>query len=91
MSAEIERAVDAIADRVAERAAQLLDERLTGMVAETGDRWLSLDEAAKHCGVSPERLRKQRDVPRARWGGRVLFRRSELDAFLDRLTDPPRS
>lgn len=87
---EIDRVLDTLADRVAERAAQLLDARLGTIIAENGDRWLSLEEAAKHCGVSPERLRKQRDVPRARWGGRVLFRRSELDAFLNRLTDPPR-
>ena len=54
---------------------------------------LSIDETATYIGLSPKTLRNQLG-PRAikpfpvlpvRIGGRVLFRRSDLDEFIDRL------
>jgi excisionase family DNA binding protein len=65
--------------QVAARAAELLD-------AREADPWMDVDEAAAHlrCGrqriydlVSQERLVPGRD------GRRLLFRRSELDRYLE--------
>jgi hypothetical protein len=65
--------IDEIVDRVTSR-----------VKAEIADSspWLTRQSAADYLGVPVSRLEKDRSVPSHRWDGRVLYHRSELDAFL---------
>lgn len=75
--------LDTIADRVAARVLEQLDQQRTG----DADAWMTLKQCAAYVGMSEEALRKRRDLPRTRWGGRLLFRRSTVNAFLDSLAE----
>jgi len=73
--------VDQLADEVAVRARAILDEN------GGGDRWLTLKSAAEYLDCSPRRLYEfvRRDsIPHERDGRRILFLRSELDAWVRR-------
>jgi excisionase family DNA binding protein len=72
-------ALDALADRLAPR----LEAR---MRAESTKPWLNATEAARHLACSRDRLYDlvQRDkLTPHRDGRRLLFRRTDLDAYLD--------
>ncbi len=48
--------------------------------------WVGVQQAAEHLGCKPQRiydLVHQRAIPHRRDGSRLLFRLSELDAWLD--------
>lgn len=75
--------LDAIADRVSRRVLEHLAEPRTA----DADAWMTLKQCAAYVGMSEEALRKRRDLPRSRWGGRLLFRRSAVDAYLDGLRE----
>lgn len=69
-------------DQVAARVAELLEQRQA-----SPEPWVGVDEAAVHLACSRQRIydlvREGRLEPR-RDGRRLLFRRSDLDAFLER-------
>ena len=65
-------------------------ERLAELVAERLERkpepWIGVRDAAEHLGCRPQRIYNlvhARAIPHRKDGSRVLFRRSELDAWLD--------
>ncbi len=69
-------------EAVAERVADLLDER-----AARSDPWLSVDQAAEHIGAPKSRvyaLVSARRIAFCKDGSRVLFKASELDAWIRR-------
>ena len=71
-----------LVERIAERAAELLEERTTA-----AGEWLSLEEAAAYARCKPQRIYDLRScgrLPRTGDGSRVLVRRSDLDAYLAR-------
>jgi excisionase family DNA binding protein len=75
-----EEVVESIAERVAARV-------LATMASSSSSPWMTADEAAKYLRCSESRVRKLTslgDLPRHRDGGRVLYRRDELDAFVAR-------
>jgi excisionase family DNA binding protein len=53
------------------------------------DRYMSKTEAAKYLSVSPRTLEAKKDIPRFRLrsesgrGGKVLFRKTELDRWME--------
>lgn len=78
--------VDAIAQRAAERAAELVLEQ-QGRDAAGWPEWMSAPTAARYLDVSEERIRKlvqRRKIPFAQEapGYRVFFHRPDLDAHM---------
>lgn len=72
-------ALDTLAERVASRVAQ----RLNGGTGPAP--WMTAEEAADYLRCSISRLRKltmRKLVPAHRDGGRVLYRREDLNAFI---------
>ena len=72
-----------LVEAIAARAADLLAERLE----PTEDRWLSAEDAAQYLGCPKSRLYalascKPSRVPVERDGSRLVFKRSELDAWV---------
>lgn len=86
--AELDVLLDSVADRIADRVADRVIERLDGRRTAEPERWMTLAETASYLGLTEEALRKRRDLPRSRWGGRLLYRRSAVDAYLDSLAEP---
>jgi excisionase family DNA binding protein len=71
-------------EAVAERAAEMLAERLE--VGARPEPWLTVDQAAEHLACPKSRiyaLVSARRIPHRKDGSRLLFRASELDAWLD--------
>jgi excisionase family DNA binding protein len=68
-----------LVERIALRAAELVLERLGN---GAGSPWLTRKEAAAYLGLPLSRLEKDRTIPCHREGRRVLYHRTELDAFL---------
>lgn len=67
---------------VAQRAAQIVASGL----AATDDAWLDVDGAAQHLACNRRRiydLHSQRRIKAHKDGSRLLFRRSELDAYVE--------
>jgi excisionase family DNA binding protein len=59
-------------------------------IRAAGKRLLPIPEAAEYLGISPRTIRndlsrKTFPVRPVRYGGKVLFRREDLDAFIDGL------
>ena len=73
--------LDRLADEVAERVLA----RLAGREADAPSPWLSGAAAcAEYLGWPTERVYKRLPaMPHYREGGRLMFRRAELDAWLD--------
>ena len=72
---------DALVERIAERAAELVR---ASMEAEA-EGFIGVRDAAEHLGCRPHRiydLVHQRAIPFYKDGSRLLFRRSELTAWL---------
>jgi excisionase family DNA binding protein len=72
-----------LVERIAERAAELLAERLEPV--EHG--WMNVEEAANYIGCRPSRIYaltsfKPARIPFERDGSRLLFKRSALDAWV---------
>ncbi len=49
------------------------------------DRWFDVKAAAAYLSCPVERLYANHspDLPRVKWGGRVFFRKSDLDQFME--------
>ncbi len=74
-----EELVTAIAAKVVE----LIDQRAVN--AREPEPWISVDEAAAYIGKPKSRLYQlaaANEIPHGRDGRSILFRRSELDAYL---------
>jgi excisionase family DNA binding protein len=73
-----------IALEVADRVERIVEQRL-----EAGrEGWITADDAAKHLACSRHRIyalvhERWRDFPYSKDGSRLLFRRSELDTWLE--------
>jgi excisionase family DNA binding protein len=101
-SAKVEAPVSGIAvsipaavvdDLVAAVAERVLDTLTLPDHAAPWPEWMSVESAARYMDVSPERLRKlvaRREVPFHQEGRRcrVLFRRRDLDEWLNSLRQP---
>lgn len=73
---------DEVLEQIARRVADLLLDQ-----APEADPWLNVTEAAEHCRCSTQRiydLKSQGRLQAGQDGTRVLFRRSTLDAYLER-------
>ncbi len=69
-------------EAIAARAAELVEDR----VAEAPEPWLDVHEAAEYLRCKPQRiydLVSQGRLRHRKDGRRLLFRRSELDAYLE--------
>ncbi len=76
---------DVLLDAVAERVAGLVLDRLAAVVPAASSPWLDVAEAAGYLCCKPRRLHdlvSQGRVPHYREGGRLMFRRDELDEWL---------
>jgi excisionase family DNA binding protein len=82
-------------EAVAQRAADLLADRMSPPV----EPWIGVDEAAEHLACPVSRIyrlvslakgRQANPVPYCKDGQRLLFRRSELDAWAGRGGGPGR-
>ena len=86
-NARMEVALGAAAlEVIAERVADLLAAR---PIASEPEPWIGVEAAAAHLACSPKRiydLKAQGRIPYRKDGSRVLFRRSELDAYLEALS-----
>ncbi len=67
-------------DAIAARAAELIAER-----EPAGEPWIGVEQAAEHLGCTASRvysLTSARRIPHEKDGSRVVFKRSELDAWV---------
>lgn len=74
-----------VVERIAERAAEILAER-QGTSTESVAPWLSTAGAAEYMACSPARIHdlvQARALRPRRDGRRLVFKRSELDAYLE--------
>jgi excisionase family DNA binding protein len=74
-----------IDDHDLERLAELVAERLADRMEARRSPWLSAAEAADYLRCSLSRVRKLSmlgEVPAHHDGGRALYRRDELDAYI---------
>jgi excisionase family DNA binding protein len=72
-------------DRDIDRLADLLAERVAERIVAQRSPWLDAHEAADYLRCSLSRVRKLTmlaEVPSHRDGGRVLYRRDELDQYV---------
>ncbi len=75
----------AIPNDVLEQIVEQVRARLGHEAAEPRSPWLTADEAAEYLRCKTSRIRKLSSaerIPKHREGGRVLYRRDELDAFV---------
>jgi excisionase family DNA binding protein len=86
-----EQLIDAIADRVAE----IILERLTDGPRSAGSgRWMRSNEAASYLGWSRSALYdrvSRKAMPHYKVDGILLFKRDELDAWLEQYREEPRA
>jgi excisionase family DNA binding protein len=74
---------DAFLDGLADRAARLVLEHLTN----APDPWIGVDAAAAHLACPKSRIYRlvsQRAIPFEKDGARLLFRRADLDAWVEK-------
>lgn len=76
MSLSFELPSEAV-EEIAARAAQLAADRL-----DQGSPWMTRKQAAEYLSVPLSRLEKDKRVPVHRWKGRVLYHRDELDGYV---------
>ena len=75
--------LDAIADRVAELVAPRV-------AVQAPEPWVGVPEAATHIGCKPQRVydlvhrKDESRIPHRKEGGRLLFKLSQLDRWIDR-------
>lgn len=80
---------DAVVDAIALRVVELLDER-AALAAQHPEPWIDVDAAAAHIAKPRSRLydlASQGALPHGRDGRSLLFRRSDLDAYLQGRTN----
>jgi excisionase family DNA binding protein len=81
-----DRVVAALLDELAADPAAV--DRLRELVdAGAPEPWVGVAQAAEHLGCKPQRIYNlvaDRAIPFRKDGSRLLFRRSELDAWLER-------
>ncbi|HXY80745.1 MAG TPA: hypothetical protein VEH55_05195 [Gaiellaceae bacterium] len=68
---------------IAQRAAQLVRESMTTVREQASPYLTGWAAAAEYTGLSESTLKHTPSVPRRKVGGAVVFRRGELDAWLD--------
>ena len=73
---------DEVLEELVSRIVDRVHERLEGT---TESPWLNLEQAAAYLACKPQRLYKRVDLPRHKHGGRLMFRRDELDAYIEAL------
>jgi excisionase family DNA binding protein len=76
---------DRVLDTLADRLADKLVARLAPLGTPAATPWMSAQAAADYIGCSLSRVRKLTmlgDLPTHRDGGRVLYRRDDLDAYI---------
>ncbi len=83
-------------ERIAERAAEIVLNRLEAQSTALAPEWLSVTNAARHLDVTEERIRKliaRRQLPfyQEAPGCRILLRRRELDDWLAAFRQPRNS
>ncbi len=74
-----------LSEDVLDLIAEQVRARLAHEAAEARSPWLTADEAAEYLRCAVSRIRKLSSsgrIPKHRDGGRVLFRRDELDSFI---------
>jgi excisionase family DNA binding protein len=74
-----------VLERIAERAAEIIAARQE-LDRREPEPWIGVEEAAKHLACPKGRiytLTSTKRIPFARDGSRLLFKRSELDAWLE--------
>lgn len=68
---------------IAARAAELVLERLNAQ-PQAASQWLTLEEAADYVRMSKDTLYKRTgEIPHTKQAGRIRFKRSDLDAWLE--------
>ena len=83
---------DAIIEAVADRVATIVKSEI-GTTTTTATPYMTVAEAAEYLRWSKERIYKltaARAIPHIKHEGRLLFRRSDLDAWLDGFREGPR-
>jgi excisionase family DNA binding protein len=88
MSALVKALLDEISEDDLDRLAEMLAPRLAGRLGQRAPApWLNADQAAEHLACTRDRLYDLVQLgklePR-RDGRRLLFRRADLDAYLDK-------
>jgi excisionase family DNA binding protein len=81
-----------IDDSFVEMLATRLAAHLDGGRCAAASPWMTVDEAADYLRWAVKRIRNltsAREIPHRKQGGRVLYHRDELDAWLDRHYDGP--
>ena len=91
MSAIVDALIAELDDEALDRLAALLAPRLTERLGQNAafDQWLNTEEAARHIASSRGRLYdlvQLRKLEPRRDGRRLLFKRSDLDAYLEAAT-----
>lgn len=77
--------VDAIAHRVADELAERM-----ALGDATASPWLTLEEAAAYLRMPKDTLYKRTaEIPHTKQGGRIRFRREELDAWMEEGREGP--
>jgi excisionase family DNA binding protein len=77
--------LDEVIERLAERVADLLEERTRPRLANVAPELLSVTEAAEMLRCKPQRvydLRSAGRLPRTTEGGRAVVRRSDLERLV---------
>jgi predicted DNA-binding transcriptional regulator AlpA len=67
-------------------AAQVIDLSAARQQRDGTEPWVTKKQIAEHCGYSTRwiELRVQEGLPHKRWGQRLRFQRSAVEAWLDR-------
>jgi excisionase family DNA binding protein len=76
---------EGVIEAVAQRAAELVAERMNLVAAPAPSRWLTVEQAAAHIAAPKQRIYDLRSAGRLsdhREGGRALVDRDELDALI---------
>lgn len=73
--------------RKTETRLEILDPEKAAIIRRDAPARMSLSEASCYCGMSPRTLRdnvRKRRISMVKIGGRILFRKEQLDADLER-------
>jgi len=91
---ELERLVDALAERIANRLRELeRKERVAADGASGSSPWMAIERAADYLDLPKQRLYRltaSGEIPHYKQEGRLLFHRAELDAWLGRFAEGER-
>ena len=88
-SQPLEPAPDALALVLPSAVLELIVERVAGRERASAEPWVGVGEAAAHLGCKPQRIydlvcrRASSGIPHAKEGGRLLFKLSQLDRWIE--------